>query len=106
MMEPPAPKRRFSQQLTRAAKVTGEMKSNAPILFRLIDDQMKIVEDNRIVFFVEITAAYTARERRMVGTPFIGGIEIAADADAQSGFNRRLSFGDAAVENPHSPVQA
>src|SRR5215813_2812209 len=95
----------FPQQRTFPAKHTGHMDTNAPILFRLVEREVKVIELDLIVVLVENSTADVSWITWMIRTPVISAVEKTTDVDPDRTFESRLIHGDPIVHNPNTAFQ-
>ena len=77
-----SPQRRFPQQLSSAAEITGEVKTDAPILLGLVQRYMKIVKFDFILVHIKISTADLGGTFRMIRTPSVTRVKVPANANA------------------------
>jgi hypothetical protein len=80
------------------------METNAPILFRLVQCKVKIIEFDLVVVFVENPTADVGWTMRMIRTPVISAVEKTADANAQSLFQSAFAIGDGTIKGTDATV--
>src|SRR5262245_2347240 len=99
-----SPQCAFPQQLCLSAKHTGHMKTDAPILFRLVERKVKVIKRDLVVVLVENPTADKGWILRMIRTPVISAVEKTADVDSNGVFESGLIKCDPIVRNANTAV--
>jgi hypothetical protein len=98
------PPRCFPEEFAGAAKIAGYMITHAVGLFRQVELYVKIVKFDFVIVLIKIATADIGRVARMIRTPGVARIEIAADADARRLFHSRFAIGDGVVNHSDAAV--
>src|SRR6266576_2777227 len=103
-MQGSSPKGIFAQQFASPAENAREMYPHAPILFRLIESEVKAVEFDFILILVKNSKPYVCWMTRVICAKRPAGISIAADTDAHGLFQRAFAIGDGIIEGTDATV--
>src|SRR4030095_116471 len=105
-MQGSSPKGTFAQQFASPAENAREMDPHAPILFRLIESEVKTVEFDFILILVKNPKTYVCWMTRVICAKRPPRIQIAADADAQGLFQSAFAIGDGIIKGTDATVYA
>ena len=82
------------------------METNAPILFRLVERKVKVIEFDFVVVLVENPTADVGWMMRMIRTPVISAVEKTTDADPEGILQTTFTVRNSFVQQSHAAVQA